>query len=585
MQEGVYHYRAYLEIANHHSSWGTITVAAPVTTPVAPTPQPSVVHIPDPNLRAVIQERIGNQITTNTMLNLTHLYAPDRGITSLTGLERATNLRELDIWSNSISDVSPLAGLTRLTRLDIQHNSLSDISPLAGLTQLTYLDLRENPLNAAAINTHIPAIQANGTQVFFDNRAPTTPQPQVANTPQPNVPSTPQPDVVSTPKPTRPAAGLIYRFKIVGAAERSGATVNEALDSPLLVQVVDLYDDGISNVRVFFQITAGKGRITSRGNGRAIRVRTDSDGYARTDFTPTAEGTTTVKASISELNKPVEFTIRTGATLVTPVTTPPPPNVAPTSQPTGVVTTGRQPAIYWVAWSAGKIQHLEGSNVTDLVTGLDEPKGIAVDVSGGKIYWVSSEWNTTTSAWVGGKIQSADLDGSNIQDLVTGLDDPQGIALDIAGGKMYWTSQRGMNRATNTFTGKIQCADLDGSNIQDLVTGLEPPRGGIALDVARGKMYWTDWSKIQCADLDGSNVRTLVPDLYNLSGGIAVDVVGGKIYWIDLDPEHEGRSGIIQCADLDGSNVRDLVTGLDDTRGGIALDVARGQNVLDKCET
>ena len=40
--------------------------------------------------------------------------------------------------------------------------------------------------------------------------------------------------------------------------------------------------------------------------------------------------------------------------------------------------------------------------------------------------------------------------------------------------KMYWT---------NISTGKIQRADLNGSNIEDLVTGLRNPVG-IALDLA-----------------------------------------------------------------------------------------------------
>ncbi len=60
------------------------------------------------------------------------------------------------------------------------------------------------------------------------------------------------------------------------------------------------------------------------------------------------------------------------------------------------------------------------------------------------------------------KIQRADIDGSNVEDLVTrGLRDPIDIALDLTGGKMYWTDQG---------TDKIQRANLDGSNVQDLVT-------------------------------------------------------------------------------------------------------------------
>ena len=85
------------------------------------------------------------------------------------------------------------------------------------------------------------------------------------------------------------------------------------------------------------------------------------------------------------------------------------------------------------------------------------------------------------------KIQRANLDGSDVQDLVTqGLRYPYGIALDVEGGKMYWT---------DLGTDKIQRANLDGSNIEDLVTRTQGLRGpdGIALDVTGGKMYWTDY--------------------------------------------------------------------------------------------
>ena len=44
--------------------------------------------------------------------------------------------------------------------------------------------------------------------------------------------------------------------------------------------------------------------------------------------------------------------------------------------------------------------------------------------------------------------------------------DPLDIALDLAAGKMYWT---------DNFTDRIQSANLDGSNVQDVVTGLVGP--------------------------------------------------------------------------------------------------------------
>ncbi len=78
------------------------------------------------------------------------------------------------------------------------------------------------------------------------------------------------------------------------------------------------------------------------------------------------------------------------------------------------------------------------------------------------------------------KIQRANLDGSNVQDLVNldtlgGIAFLAGIALDVDGDKMYW-----IDNGTN----KIQCANLDGSNIQDLITQLDNPVD-IALDVPR----------------------------------------------------------------------------------------------------
>ena len=104
----------------------------------------------------------------------------------------------------------------------------------------------------------------------------------------------------------------------------------------------------------------------------------------------------------------------------------------------------------------------------------------------GKDVTVPGTGVTTKMYWtVGGAgiIQRSNLDGSSVEDLITGLEEPDGIALDVAGGKMYWT---------DWGTDKIQRSNLDGSSVEDLITGLKEPYG-IALDVAGGKMYWTDW--------------------------------------------------------------------------------------------
>lgn len=203
-------------------------------------------------------------------------------------------------------------------------------------------------------------------------------------------------------------------------------------------------------------------------------------------------------------------------------------------------TTGK---MYWAEPGTGTIRRasMDGSNAEDLVTGLDEPGAIVLDSTGGKMYWRDSG---------AGKIQRADLDGSNVQDLATGLDSPADIALELDGGKIYWT---------DAGSGKIQRADLGGSNAEDLVTGLVDP-SDIELDITGSWMYWTDpgAGKTQRANLDGSGVQVLrdVSDScpYILCPiSIALDLDGGKLY-------ESLVLGGIRRSDLDGSNEEAIVS-------------------------
>ena len=220
-----------------------------------------------------------------------------------------------------------------------------------------------------------------------------------------------------------------------------------------------------------------------------------------------------------------------------------------------VTTPGAEVAtkMYWTDFGTDKIQrsNLDGSGVEDLVTtGLDIPEGIALDISGGKMYW--ADWGTD-------KIQRSNLDGSGVEDVVDAY--AFGIALDVSGGKMYWTEG---------YAKKIRRSNLDGSGVETLVDAFA---FSIALDVSGGKMYWTGVvSVIQRSNLDGSGVETLVTaGSWFGDGGIALDVSGGKMYWTDSGKEK------IQRSNLDGSGVEDLVTTGLESPAGIALDVSGGK--------
>ena len=226
----------------------------------------------------------------------------------------------------------------------------------------------------------------------------------------------------------------------------------------------------------------------------------------------------------------------------------------------GVVVDGVRGKIYWLESLTGRIRcaNLDGTDIEDIVTGLRFPEDIAVDADGGKIYWADSAPS---------KIRRANLDGTNIENIVEGIS-PQGIAVDGLRGKIYWTDPY------DACASVIQRANLDGTNIENIVTGLCFPEG-IAVDATRGKIYWADWGlrKIQRANLDGSNAEDIVTlEAPQYAEGVAVDVIGGNIYWTSND----GETGKIQRANLDGSNVEDIVTGLNSPEG-IAVDALRGK--------
>ena len=107
-----------------------------------------VVEVPDTNLREAIRQTLalpaGNPLTRQDMLKLERLgnkSSEKMGITDLTGLEYATNLRSIALNQNEITDLSPLSNLIQLESLAAWGNPISDLSPLAHLTQLRALDL------------------------------------------------------------------------------------------------------------------------------------------------------------------------------------------------------------------------------------------------------------------------------------------------------------------------------------------------------------------------------------------------------------------------------------------------------------
>ena len=236
---------------------------------------------------------LSNIDALSSLTQLTSLSIGSSGISDLSPLKRLTQLVDLALWNNAISDISPLKGLTQLTGLNLSNNEVSDLSPLSGLTQLAVLSLGYNaildvsplvaldlpgternsiglyidgnPLSYASINTHIPAMQAKGIEVKFDPRTPTT------------------------------------LLKISGIAQEG--VINTVLPLPLAVEVLDEEDRAFAGVPVKFTVAAGRGRLD------ATTVKTDAVGRAATRLTlGQTVGTTTVRATATDISQPVQFT-------------------------------------------------------------------------------------------------------------------------------------------------------------------------------------------------------------------------------------------------------------------------------------
>ncbi|MGI9290253.1 MAG: hypothetical protein ACR2QG_03130 [Gammaproteobacteria bacterium] len=230
------------------------------------------------------------------------------------------------------------------------------------------------------------------------------------------------------------------------------------------------------------------------------------------------------------------------------------------------------PKIYFVYGSVTseggvKVVNADGTNETLLASGdhIVEPDGIEVDLENGKLYWTdmgegaAAENSTSPDS---GMIVRADLDGSNIEIIVPrGITTtPKQLALDVGGGKVYW-SDRG-DVANEVVSPKIMRANLDGSAVETLVSDDLISPVGMALDPEKGKMYFTDRfsNNIKRANLDGSDVEVVVKDT-EYPVDLLIDFETRLIYWTSRDP-----GGVLR-ADMDGNNIdgttlQAIITGL-----------------------
>ena len=282
---------------------------------------------------------------------------------------------------------------------------------------------------------------------------------------------------------------------------------------------------------------------------------TDSSGYARAVFTPLDGGTITVRANTDDLSATVTFTITTGSAPTTRDTgtgsTPGTGGTPGTISPVVHVAAASRPPMLWV--DGGAIYALVGASPQRFAPGVDN--ALNITVAGGKVYWTEK---TGESA---GTINSANLNGSSVTQLASIMAVPVGIAVDVAGSKLYWTNSRG----------RIQSADLDGSGITNVLQNLSSP---MDIALAGGNAYWTQGNgSVRFVNLRGQKVvRNLIPIGADTPGSLVIG--GGKVYWTETTGE---SGGTVNSANLNGTGATELASILA-VPVGIAVDTVHGAN-------
>ncbi|WP_050422101.1 3-hydroxyacyl-CoA dehydrogenase [Bradyrhizobium tropiciagri] len=158
----------------------------------------------------------------------------------------------------------------------------------------------------------------------------------------------------------------------------------------------------------------------------------------------------------------------------------------------------------------------------------------------------------------GDRIHSMKPDGSDRKTIVTDCRFPDGIAVDLEAGHIYWTNMG----VPNLNDGSIERADLDGGNRKIIIPpGVTYTPKQMHLDEEGKKLYWCDREgmRVMRANLDGSQVETLVEtgrgdkdrkDQTRWCVGITVDPNRRHIYWTQKGPDN-GDLGRIFRANID----------------------------------
>jgi hypothetical protein len=184
------------------------------------------------------------------------------------------------------------------------------------------------------------------------------------------------------------------------------------------------------------------------------------------------------------------------------------------------------------------------------ITEISKPNRTSAAATTGRLFFLEAS---------GGRIHSANADGSDRKVIINGARVPDGVVVDVEAGHIYWTNMG----VPSKNDGSIERVDLDGRNRVTIIgEGKTFTPKQLHLEKKSSKLYWCDREgmRVMRANLDGLNIETLVdtsngdarPGTDQRNGkqlcvGITVDPDRGQFYWTQKGPANAGKGRIFRA--------------------------------------